>query len=444
MLINKHQEYLQQLPSDWEKLPIDKLGIIYSGGTPNRLNESLWNGCIAWVTPGEITNLDSKWLTKTQEYITELGLSSSSAKVMPKGTILVTTRATIGTVKIAAIPISTNQGLKSIVLNEFNNPIFYYYLLDWIKSEIVRLSSGSTFDEISRRDFINIVVPRPPLKEQKLIAEILDTIDEAIAHTSSIIAKLKQIKAGLLHDLLTRGLDENGELRDAIAHPEQFKDSPLGKIPKDWEVSTIDNISIYVGSGVTPTGGSDVYQTEGVLFIRSQNVTFDGLLLDDVVYIDHRTHKKMKRSEIFEHDILLNITGASIGRCYPVPEGLGLANVNQHVCAIRLPNPNKEDAIFLSLVLASYIGQSQIAKLNAGGNREGLNYQQIRSFLIPFPSFNERAYIAKILNNHDIRTRTEQTYLEKLKLQKKGLMHDLLTGKIRVGAYCNTPLQISE
>ncbi|MDH6057339.1 restriction endonuclease subunit S [Umezakia ovalisporum] len=358
--------------------------------------------------------------------------------------VLISVRAPVGTLNKADRVYCIGRGLAAIRFKKGTLPKFGWHLLNYWASELRKVAQGSTFEAIGKTELANSPVIYLPESEQKLIAEILDTIDEAIAHTSSIIAKLKQIKAGLLHDLLTRGLDENGELRDAIAHPEQFKDSPLGKIPKDWEVFTIDNISIYVGSGVTPTGGSDVYQTEGVLFIRSQNVTFDGLLLDDVVYIDHRTHKKMKRSEIFEHDILLNITGASIGRCYPVPEGLGLANVNQHVCAIRLPNPNKEDAIFLSLVLASYIGQSQIAKLNAGGNREGLNYQQIRSFLIPFPSFNERAYIAKILNTHDIRTRTEEAYLEKLKLQKKGLMHDLLTGKIRVGAYCNTPLQISE
>jgi type I restriction enzyme S subunit len=169
-----------------------------------------------------------------------------------------------------------------------------------------------------------------------------------------------------------------------------------------------------------------------VVFVRSQNVTFEGLVLDDIAFLDVKTHKQMERSEVFARDVLINITGASIGRCCPVPKGLGLTNVNQHVCAIRIPNPCREDALFLSSVLASNIGQHQIDVLNAGGNREGLNYQQLRSFIIPWPEKAERHRIAGIIDAHDSRIRAEERYLEKLKLQKKGLMHDLLTGKARV------------
>jgi type I restriction enzyme S subunit len=216
-------------------------------------------------------------------------------------------------------------------------------------------------------------------------------------------------------------------MREILVKSEEFKDSALGKIPIDWDVVSIDEIAIYVGSGITPRGGSNVYQKEGILFIRSQNVTFNGLRLDDVAYIDNRTHESMKRSEVFAHDVLLNITGASIGRCCPVPPGLDAANVNQHVCAIRLPNPNREDAIFLSSVLASYIGQSQIDRLNAGGNREGLNYEQLRAFVIPFPPPNERASIAKILETVDETIAHTSSLIAKLKQIKAGLLHDLLT-----------------
>ena len=193
----------------------------------------------------------------------------------------------------------------------------------------------------------------------------------------------------------------------------------------------IADIAIHVGSGVTPRGGSDVYKTEGVLFVRSQNVHFDGLRLDDVAYIDRRTHEQMSRSEIFPHDVLINITGASIGRCCAFPDGLGVANVNQHVCAIRTEAPNKDDAKFLSSVLFSHFGQSQIDRLNAGGNREGLNYEQLRSFVIPWPTQEERQRIAEILFSQDKRLSDEDSYLRKLALMKNGLMRDLLTGRVR-------------
>lgn len=281
-------------------------------------------------------------------------------------------------------------------------------------------------------EYLDQVIDWPPLPEQNRITEILDTLDDAIVQTEALIAKLRQINAGLMHDLLTCGLDEYGQLRDPVAYPERFKETVVGRVPREWETSSIGSITIHVGSGATPIGGSEVYKPDGVIFIRSQNVTFEGLLLDDVVYIDPQTHERMKRSEIFAHDVLLNITGASIGRCCPLPEGIGSANVNQHVCAIRLLGPNREDAIFLSSVLASHIGQSQIDRLNAGGNRQGLNYEQLRSFTIPWPERDERARIASALVAHDTRLRAEETYCDKLNQMKQGLMADLLTGRVRV------------
>ena len=155
-------------------------------------------------------------------------------------------------------------------------------------------------------------------------------------------------------------------------------------------------------------------------------------MLDDVAYIDEETHQSMKRSEVLAHDVLLNITGASIGRCCPVPEKLGRANVNQHVCAIRLPHASREDAVFLSAILASHIGQSQIDRLNAGGNREGLNYEQLRSFMIPWPYSAERTQSAMILEAQNVRIFAEEAYRDKLKRLREGLIDDLFTGRVGV------------
>jgi type I restriction enzyme S subunit len=197
--------------------------------------------------------------------------------------------------------------------------------------------------------------------------------------------------------------------------------------PADWDTKTIGDIACHIGSGATPTGGSSVYSKTGITFIRSQNVTFKGLLLDDVAFIGTSIHQQMARSEIFPHDVLLNITGASIGRCSFVPHNFGLANVNQHVCAIRLPKPSHEDAVFLAGVLASHIGQVQIDRLNAGGNREGLNYQQVRSFVVPWPEPEERKRIAAILEAADEAIAKTEAVIAKLKQVRAGLLHNLLT-----------------
>jgi len=315
------------------------------------------------------------------------------------------------------------------VLPEFVSKVFQNEALF---EEAVRTAEGTKMPRTAWDKLRKFHVFVPSHIEQLRIAQILDALNTQIQETERLIVKLKQVKAGLLHDLLTKGIDEHGEVRDPVAHPEEFKRTMLGLMPREWNIMSIDSLATYVGSGITPTGGSSVYQKDGVIFIRSQNVSFDGLLLDDVVFIDKKTHERMKRSEIFAHDILLNITGASIGRCCPFPEKISPANVNQHVCAVRLPHPNQEDAIILSSILSSYIGQSQIERLNAGGNREGLNYQQIRSFVIPWPIRSERVSIARIIEAHNMNIRIEESRLSKLEQMKKGLMLDLLTGIVRV------------
>ena len=255
-----------------------------------------------------------------------------------------------------------------------------------------------------------------------------------IEKTGQAIEKYKSIKQGMMHDLFTRGLDENGKLRPRYEDaPLLYKKTKLGWLPKEWDVSSISEITTYVGSGITPTGGSNVYKEEGILFIRSQNVHFDGLRLDDIAYIDIAMHDFMERSKVRVYDVLLNITGASIGRCCPFAASLGQANVNQHVCIIRIAEPSWNKAVYLSSVLASPIGQNQIARLNAGGNREGLNYQQLRAFFIPWP--NEETEINAISDKIESchkKLMKEQGFLSKMHLIKIALMQDLLTGLKRV------------
>ena len=279
---------------------------------------------------------------------------------------------------------------------------------------------------------ISIWLPSTP-DEQKIISRVMQNIDAIIQHTEAMIEKLSNIKAGLMQDLLTKGIDENGEIRDPIRYPERFKDSRLGKIPKDWNVKSIEDLTCHVGSGVTPKGGSEVYEKQGILFIRSQNVIFDSLLFEDIAFISQKIHNQMLRSQLCPFDVLLNITGASIGRCCVFPDNLGEANVNQHVCTIRLKNTNVNKACFLSFFLSSDYGQNQIYCLNAGGNREGLNYQQVRSFLIPWPeSEAEFSEIRKRIIKSNESIRSEKRHAQKLKLLKHGLMQDLLTGKVSV------------
>ena len=185
---------------------------------------------------------------------------------------------------------------------------------------------------------------------------------------------------------------------------------------EEWKETKIGDITSKVGSGVTPKGGSAVYKTSGHLFIRSQNVGNGRFLLDDVAYIDEATHKKQINTELKDGDVLLNITGASIGRTTVVNKNVEGGNVNQHVCIIRLLEDYSPN--YICNYLLSYGGQKQIDSFQAGGNREGLNFEQIRSIKFSIPSFREQSKIASLLSLLEERIATQNKIIEDLKKLK--------------------------
>ena len=187
---------------------------------------------------------------------------------------------------------------------------------------------------------------------------------------------------------------------------------------------TIGELTTKVGSGVTPRGGEAVYKTEGHPFVRSQNVGLGNLLLDDIAFIDEETHLRQKNTELQFNDVLLNITGASIGRSALVDKQIVGGNVNQHVCIIRTKE-NLVPSFICSFLLSNY-GQRQIDSFQAGGNRQGLNFEQIKSIKITIPSKDEQIKIAKLLRAIDERIATQNKIIEKLQSLIKGLNDHIL------------------
>ncbi|HBS05156.1 MAG TPA: hypothetical protein DEA96_09335 [Leptospiraceae bacterium] len=197
-----------------------------------------------------------------------------------------------------------------------------------------------------------------------------------------------------------------------------------------WKVVRLRTIASKIGSGVTPKGGSAAYLETGIPLIRSQNVQNGRLMLDDVAFISREQDEAMATTRLRPLDVLLNITGASIGRTCVTPQMLEHGNVNQHVCIIR-PVKEEVDAFYLSSVLESSIGQRQIMSFQAGGNREGLNFQQIGSFQIPLAPLPEQKKIARILSTWDKAIELLEKKIAAKEKLKKGLMQQLLTGKKR-------------
>ena len=191
----------------------------------------------------------------------------------------------------------------------------------------------------------------------------------------------------------------------------------------EWKKCTIGELAIKVGSGVTPRGGESVYKMDGHPFVRSQNVGLGHLILDDIAFIDEETHLRQKSTELKLEDVLLNITGASIGRSALVNEQVVGGNVNQHVCIIR----TKESLIpsFLCNFLLSNYGQRQIDSFQAGGNRQGLNFEQIKSIKIAIPSTKEQTKVAKLLQLIEERIATQNKIIDKLQSLIKGIAQNV-------------------
>ena len=189
-----------------------------------------------------------------------------------------------------------------------------------------------------------------------------------------------------------------------------------------WEQRKLDDVTVKIGSGKTPSGGENAYVDAGIPLIRSQNVNDNKVDFEDIVYIDESTDKLMMNSRVFANDVLLNITGASIGRS-AVYKGLDEANVNQHVCIIRPIEGYHPD--FIQLNLASDRGQKQIKSSQAGGGREGLNFQQIGKMEFVFPTLDEQKQIGNYFNNIDHLITLHQRKCEQTKTLKKYMLQKM-------------------
>ena len=203
----------------------------------------------------------------------------------------------------------------------------------------------------------------------------------------------------------------------------------FGGFKDQWIEKKIGDIAPKVGSGSTPRGGEEVYQTTGVPFIRSQNVNDDCLLLDVITYIPDEVHSRMKGSVVKPNDILLNITGASIGRSCVVPTDFPTGNVNQHVCIIRVGKGF--DPRFLQPYLSSSRGQKSILSTQVGSGREGLNFQAIRSFKVFIPTLAEQTRIASSLTTVDEKIFQLSQKCDLLTQYKKGVMQQIFSQVIK-------------
>ncbi|MBE0597459.1 MAG: restriction endonuclease subunit S [Desulfuromonadales bacterium] len=304
--------------------------------------------------------------------------------------------------------------------------VLYAILSDDVSQQINSHTVGSNYPAINSSDVRRLKIPAFTPAEQRRIAEILSTLDEAIEQTEALIAKVQQIKAGLMHDLFTRGVTPDGRLRPTrVQAPELYKESPIGWIPKEWGVKPLDHhVRIVDCKHYTPE-----FQGEGYPFIRPRNVKVDGLEIDGVDYVSKEdflsltdVHRPRRGDIVFSRNASFGVP------CY-IDTDVQFA-IGQDV-VIMIEKGSETRFVFYALTTSTT--SAQLAKVSAGSTFERINLKEIRKLLIHEPDIREQRRISTCLVACESQSQGLKSEVAKLRQQKAGLMHDLLTGHVRVG-----------
>jgi type I restriction enzyme S subunit len=309
--------------------------------------------------------------------------------------------------------------------------IFHTILSNAIFRESQRMEVGSNYPAVNESDVKKFPVICPPLPEQRAIATILDTLDDAIRQTEQVIAKLKLMKQGLLHDLLTRGIDENGELRPPPEEaPKLYKESPLGMVPREWSIQHLGNIGIFM-NGLNKPKHAFGYGTK---FINISDVYPDHLDTENLGRM-HTTQSELASYELKLGDIVLDRSSVKLeGVGYPTVFNGCMEPVVFCGFTIRFRLTTNMLPRFLCLQMRARpfrLALFRVATVSANVN---INQESLKCLLVVVPPLPEQLAIENLEQNTDKNIHSEQDNLKKLRTLKHGLMDDLLTGRVRVKA----------
>lgn len=427
----------EAVASNWLSTNFGSLCLrIVNGGTPETDVPSYWDGDTPWITGADFT---ARGVGEFRRYVSERGIRASATSVVKQGNLLVVTRTGVGKLAIAPCDIAISQDITGVYVDpQKADSEFVYYLLSRELDELKKLNQGTSINGIVRGDLEKHVVsfPRDPSVQKKLVA-IFRSIDTAIEKTEALIAKHQQIKAGLMHDLFTRGVLPNGQLRPPRSEaPGLYQKTAIGWIPLDWQIVQMHTLAEdRKGSTTIGPFGSDLiaadYRTEGVPVVFVRDVKESGFQWNSDTYVSLAKAWKLRAHKVSSGEVLATKMGLPpcISCVYPdwMPDGVITADM------IRLtPDTKRVNAAWLAAAINHDRVKRQVAAITAGVTRPKVTLADFRSIRIALPRLEEQQEVNSQLSMVEriIAAETERT--AKLQKQKLGLMQDLLTGRVQV------------
>lgn len=411
--------------SEWKDSQIKDFGRVITGYTPPTNNLNLWDGDIPFYSPTDFN--DGVYCFKTERTINNEAISND--RVVKKNSLMVTCIASIGKISLATKTGITNQQINSILFNDKFDPRYCYYLIKHNISKLIKLGGTTAVPIINKADFEKIYLRHhSDIDDQRQIAHILSTVDVVIEKTQAAIAKYKAVKQGMLQDLFTRGIDlQTGKLRPRFEEaPHLYKESKLGWIPKGWEVKDIFSIG-QVLSGATPSTEIKEFWDGDITWISPADLSKQ----TDLIYFSKSQRKITEKG--FQNCSAVLVPANSLVISSRAPIGylsivLEPYTTNQGCKSVNFNSGEIPEFYYYNLLQ----NIDRLKGLGAGTTFAEIGKAEIERFNVLSCSEKEQKIISVRLKAIDTKILIEQSFLEKMQSLKKGLMEDLLSGKVRV------------
>ncbi|MEO8342982.1 MAG: restriction endonuclease subunit S [Gallionella sp.] len=420
--------------SEWVNSTVGQVTAIQrAGGTPTATIDEYYGGDIPFVTIEDITN-SSRFLDKTEKQLSAKGLTNSAAWLIKEPHILYSMYATVGKPIINRIQCATNQAIIALKESPVIDQTYLYYQLLFIRQQVYKFTSQTTQSNLNAGTVKRLPIAYPKdIGQQQKISAILTSIDISIEKTESLIAKYQQIKAGLMHDLFTRGVSADGKLRPPREQaPELYQETSIGWIPKEWKIKPLGVLAEIV-SGITLGAKGEISDEIGVPYLRVANVQ-DGYFDLTEVKTVRVSRSQFEKLQLRYGDVLMNEGGDfdKLGRGSVWQEEIKPCIHQNHVFRVR-PRDGQLRSYFLAFWSQSEMGKKYfVLSSKQSTNLASINSTQLNQFPVALPLSIEQERIEARIVALNGRAASLGQELAKLRLEKHGLMHDLLTGRMRV------------